>query len=141
MDSLTATTTQELSVPLRAWPTSKPGQDSLLFLITRINEQKKSFRDVSEHGLVEEIQALEAGEGETHEEETSVKEEHSDSKTRKEEMLTARVEIITQVGYGAFYTEFIEFIDADLKKAGSNGELIWLGFRFVAALQVYSQTS
>lgn len=144
MDSITATTTHKLSVPLRAWPTSKPGQDSLPFLIGRINEQKRSFRNVSEQSLEEEVQALEGGESQADKGEPllkRVKEEPADSKTRKEEMLTARLEVLQQVSYVAFHTQIIEIKNADTQKAGPDRELVWLGFRFPGSLQAYSQTS
>ena len=144
MDSITATTTHELSVPLRAWPASKPRHDSLPFLIARINEQKRSFRNVSEQSLEEEIQALEAGESQKENSEPlpkRAKAETTDSKTRKEEMLTARLEILQQASYVAFCSQVTEVVHADLKKAGADGELLWLGFCVPGALQAYSQTS
>ncbi|MCJ1243313.1 RNA polymerase II mediator complex subunit [Trapelia coarctata] len=120
MDSITATTIHELSVPLRAWPTSKPGQDSLPFLIAHINEQKRSFRNVSEQSLEEEVQALEAGESQADNDEPllkRLKEEPTDSKTRKEEMLAARLEILQQVSQALTESSYgLDFVSLVLSK-------------------------
>lgn len=104
MDSTTATATRELLVPLRAWPSSKPGQDGLPFLIARINGQKRSFRDMSEQSLEEEIQAQGKGESQSNNDEPPRKEEPTNSKTKKEEMQAARQGIIDEVTCGVCYT-------------------------------------
>jgi hypothetical protein len=52
-----------LSISLRAWPSTETPQSSLPFLISRINEQRGSFRNVTESGLEEEIRIAESGEG------------------------------------------------------------------------------
>lgn len=137
MDSITATSTQGLSVPLRAWPSSKPGQDSLPFLIARINRQKRSFRDMSEQSLEGEIQALRGGESPSKNDEPVLKEEPTNSKTKREEMQVARQGIIDEVMYGVF-SSLIEVIDANRTQVGPEGDLVWLRLRFPGALQAYT---
>ena len=46
---------------LQAWPAVDKDKESLQYLISRINEQKGSFRNVTEASLKEELQNTEAG--------------------------------------------------------------------------------
>lgn len=89
---------EPLSLSLRAWPTKDPSLDTLPNLIPRINEQRGAFRNVTEQGLGQEIQALEAGE--VHAE--SLKNDAQlpavqDAKGKREEILATREEILKQV--------------------------------------------
>ena len=91
--------TDHLLLSLRASPKADPNKDSLPFLISRISEQRGSFRNVTEESLQEEIRALDAGQAETVEE-TSPDEEVQDAKSRRDELATAREEMLRQVTYG-----------------------------------------
>ncbi|KAI4289589.1 MAG: hypothetical protein L6R35_001146 [Caloplaca aegaea] len=87
-------------ISLRAWPSQDKTADSLPYLIARINEQKGSFRNVTEASLEEEIRAKEAGESnDTAESETKdVGEESQGFEAHGDALATAREEIIKQVG-------------------------------------------
>ena len=89
---------EPLSLSLQAFPTSDKGKKSLKYLIERINEQKGSFRNVTEASLQEEIQALHNGEVEASEDDAleSV-EDVEDLKSKREAVTTAREEILKQV--------------------------------------------
>ena len=89
---------ESLALSLQAFPTVDKGKNSLEYLIKRINEQKGSFRNVTEASLKEEIQALQDGEAETSEDDVfeSV-EDVEDIKSKREAVTTAREEILKQV--------------------------------------------
>lgn len=100
MDSSTSTMTDPLSISLRAWPAPDKTVESLPYLIARINEQKGSFRNVTEASLEEEILAAEVGESQESddtEQKDAVVEGHH-TKAKGDELATAREEIIKQVG-------------------------------------------
>lgn len=83
-----------LSLSLRAWPFSDKTKESLPYLIARINEQKGFFRNVTEASLEEEIRAAEADEAQP----TDDAEEGQDAKSKEDELLKAREQIIQEVG-------------------------------------------
>lgn len=87
-----------LSISLRTWPSPDPTADSLPYLIARINEQKGSFRNITEASLEEEIRSIEAGESQsTHAPDPQHEgEEKEDGKDKVDELATAREEIIKQ---------------------------------------------
>ncbi len=85
-----------LSLSLRSWPTEDPSSQSLPSKIARINVQKGSFRNITEESLQEEIRALEAGE--TWAVDGEENDAGQDAKSRREEIVAAREEIIKQVG-------------------------------------------
>ena len=89
---------ESLSLSLQAFPTVDKGKKSLEYLIKRINEQKGSFRNVTEASLEEEIQALGNGEADASEEDAfeSV-DDVEDLKSKREAITTAREEILKQV--------------------------------------------
>ena len=98
MDSSTSTIAEELSLSLKSWPTRNLDIESLPFLISRINEQRGGFRNVSEEGLEDEIRALNAGQLEPESETNEQQEEDSpDPKSRREALVAAREEIIKQI--------------------------------------------
>lgn len=88
-----------LSISLRAWPGQDASKETLPSLIARINEQKGSFRHISESKLEEEAQAVDTGETSL-ENQTNVVSgvDPQDVKTRKEEVSAAREEILKLVG-------------------------------------------
>ena len=90
--------TDSLLLSLRASQKVDPEKDSLPFLISRITEQRGSFRNITEQSLREEIRAQEIGQADTIEESEEV--EHvQDAKSRREELATARDEMLRQVTY------------------------------------------
>lgn len=90
--------TSPLSISLRAWPSTETPQLSLPSLISRINEQRGSFRNVSENALEEEIRAAQTWEGAS-EDLTKITEVHGaeELKSRREVVAESREEILKQV--------------------------------------------
>ena len=89
----------QLSISLQAFPTIDKDKESLKYLIARINQQKGSFRKITEQSLEEEIQAEEAGKTETDDHDVlETVEEVEDAKTKQEEVIKAREDIIKQIG-------------------------------------------
>ena len=89
----------QLSLCLQAFPAVDEKKESLEYLISRINQQKGSFRNVTEESLEEEIQAQEAGRTDTDDEDVvETVEELEDVKTKQEQVAKAREDIIKQIG-------------------------------------------
>ena len=89
---------EPLSLSLQAFPLVDQDKESLQYLIRRINEQKGSFRNVTEQSLEEEIHALEAGETQPDDGDVvETVEEAEDPKAKREEVSKARDEILKQV--------------------------------------------
>jgi len=92
------TMAEALSLSLRAWPTEDPNSESLPRLIPRINEQRSAFRNVTELGLEEEIRVLEASEVQAEDREVEATGAAAeDSKSKKEEIVAAREDLLKQV--------------------------------------------
>lgn len=90
----------QLSLSLQAFPTVDEEKESLKYLISRINQQKGSFRNVTEQSLEEEIQAQEAGKTDKDVQDVvETVEEVEDVKTKQEEVMKAREDMIKQIGY------------------------------------------
>lgn len=87
-----------LSISLRAWPSTETPQISLPSLISRINEQRGSFRNVSESALEEEIRVAQTGEG-IPEDLSKATEVHGveEVKSRRDTVAESREEILKQV--------------------------------------------
>lgn len=91
----------QLSLSLQAFPTVDKEKDSLKYLISRINQQRGSFRNVSEQSLEEEIQAQKNGKTNTDdlaEQDAEIVEDVEDVKTKQEEVAQAREDMIKQIG-------------------------------------------
>ena len=89
----------QLFLSLQAFPTVDKEKESLTYLISRINQQKGSFRNVTEQSLEEEIRAEEAGKSDTDNQDViETVEELEDVKTTQEEVSKAREDIIKQIG-------------------------------------------
>jgi hypothetical protein len=87
-----------LSISLRPWPTTETPQSSLPFLISRINEQRGSFRNVSETALEEEIRLAQTSEGVSGEPSKAPGADGADEvKPRREVISESREEILKQV--------------------------------------------
>ena len=98
METSTSTMAGDLSVSLRAWPTVTTEDQSLSFLIARINGQKGSFRNVTERSLEQDVQSVAAGEVQDSGDEPFLEEKPEVTKLRKDEVLAGRNEILKQVG-------------------------------------------
>lgn len=91
----------QLSLSLQAFPTVDKEKESLKYLISRINQQKGSFRNVSEQSLEEEIEAQKNGKTNTDdldEQDAEIVQEAEDVKTKQEEVAKAREDMIKQLG-------------------------------------------
>lgn len=90
-----------ITLSLQAPIAPSPEKDSLQYLISRINEQKGSFRNVTEESLEEEIhngQATEVAlEDDDH---MDTGEDIEDAKTKKERVMKAREEMLKSIGQG-----------------------------------------
>jgi len=98
MESTSATMTDNLMLSLHASPKSESDKHSLPFLISRINEQRGSFRNVNEESLQEELCGLEAGQAEGVED-SGDDEEANEDRSRREQLALAREEMLRQVTY------------------------------------------
>ncbi|KAL8902580.1 MAG: hypothetical protein Q9207_004581 [Kuettlingeria erythrocarpa] len=94
----------QLSLSLRAWPSTDKTKESLPYLIARINEQKGSFRNVTEASLEEEIRVAEAGGAQV----TDDAEEGQDIKAKEEKLIKAREQIIQEVG--SYALDFVSLL-------------------------------
>ena len=83
---------------LQVWPTVNKDKENLKYLISRINDQKGPFRNVTEESLEKELRDSEAivtvsG----HENDGEHANEDDDTKRQKEEIYKVREEILKQV--------------------------------------------
>lgn len=89
----------QLSLSLQAFPTVDKDKESLKYLISCINQQKGSFRNVTEQSLEEEIDAQNAGKFDANDQDVvDTVEAVEDAKTKQEEITKAREDIIKQIG-------------------------------------------
>ncbi|KAL8786316.1 MAG: hypothetical protein Q9195_008243 [Heterodermia aff. obscurata] len=87
-----------IPLSLRASPKVDPNKTSLPFLISCINNQRGSFRNITEESLEEEIRLQENGQLESPVAESPA-EDTQDVKSRQEELAGARQEMLTQAYY------------------------------------------
>ncbi|MCJ1261101.1 RNA polymerase II mediator complex subunit [Lobaria immixta] len=98
------------AISLRAWPAQDFSKETLPSLISRINEQRGSFRSITESKLEEEIQAVDTSESSLEDQTTALSGiDSQDVKTRREEVSTAREEILKQVAQA--YSESAHALD------------------------------
>lgn len=86
------------SISLSAWPDLDPSNHDLSSIIMRINEQRGSFRNITEAGLEEEAHELRTSE--TNMENSSQilpSNDAQDVKSRREQVFSAREEVLKQV--------------------------------------------
>ena len=89
---------ESLALSLQALPIVNKDKKSLEYLIERINEQKGSFRNVTEESLEGEIQISRNGEAETSDDDVlETVDDVEDLKSKREAITTAREEILKQV--------------------------------------------
>ena len=130
------------SLSLRAWPTKDANADSLPFLISRINEQRGGFRNITEQSLEEEVRAQDAGESKGDETSTKlVGQDETDLKSRREEVIEARDEILKQVAYVSHPRRVDEARSSWASQAGPDGKCLCIGFRIPLAFQTHSPPS
>ena len=95
------TAAKSSSISLRAWPKEDKSRDSLQNLIACVNEQRGSFRNITEDSLEEEIRAAEVGDSDFNEPDTKIlADDGQESKAKSEEVATARERILEHVAYG-----------------------------------------
>ncbi len=88
----------QLSLSLQAFPVIDKDKESLQYLIARVNEQKGSFRNVTEESLEEEIRNAEEGKIDPEDEDVvETIEVVKDAKTKRDEVYQARGEILKQI--------------------------------------------
>ncbi|KAL8852990.1 MAG: hypothetical protein Q9221_002138 [Calogaya cf. arnoldii] len=87
----------QFDISLRAWPSDDKTTKSLPYLIARINEQRGSFRNITEASLEEEIQAAKAGESEEPQADNNSLADGEDEKAKGEEFALAKEDIIKRV--------------------------------------------
>ena len=96
MDDSSTTTMTDIPISLQASMKVDPDRDSLPFLITQINAQRGSFRNITEESLEEEIRN--AGESQLYlSKDIAADEEPQNVKSRHEELAEARLEMLTQI--------------------------------------------
>lgn len=96
MSNPTLRMTEIFPLSLRASPKVDPDKESLPYLISRINDERGSFRNITEESLEEEIRAGDDGNLDSLGE--AVGEDGvQDVKSRQEEIAEARQHMITQV--------------------------------------------
>lgn len=97
MNSSTSTMADQLALSLRAWPSDDKTTESLPYLIARINEQRGSFRNITEASLEEDIRAEKAGKDEAPPADNDAFQDSQGDKAKGEELAVAREDIIKQV--------------------------------------------
>ena len=85
---------------LQASPVNDPEKQSLQYFISRINDQRGGFRNVSELSLEEEIKAGGGDKAILEDDESSDSDQEvEDTRTKKERVSKAREEMLKQIGY------------------------------------------
>lgn len=84
-----------LSISLHATPKIDDNKESLPYLISRINDQRGSFREITEESLAAEVDAIQEEQSDPLDEDAA--EDTQDVKPRHEQLAEARDEMFTQV--------------------------------------------
>ena len=83
------------SISLRAWPADESSKDNLAHIISRINHERGSFRNITEDKLVEEIKATNNERADLDDQSSiSHSNDVQDDKVRREEVLAVREEVL-----------------------------------------------
>ncbi|KAI9673370.1 MAG: RNA polymerase II mediator complex subunit, partial [Caeruleum heppii] len=122
MDAAMSTTFEPLSLSLRAWPEENAATNSLASLIPRITQQRGHLRNITEEGLLQEIQSSSSVPGEAQETVKGVVDDDAkvavdDAPTRTAELMAAREDMIQRVSQAhteAFYA--LDFVSLLLSK-------------------------
>lgn len=88
-----------LALSLRAWPSPDTSKDELPMLISRINQQVGSFRNVSESKLEEQIQEGGAVETGLQSQDDASTSKESEAKSRTAEIVAGRQEILRKITF------------------------------------------
>lgn len=95
----------DLKVSIQSQPVKDPEHETLQYLISRINEQKGSFRSVTEQSLEEEIKhAVEDTAISEGEEIEDGEEQVEDDTVKRDKIWKAREEMMRQVEYATLHT-------------------------------------
>ncbi len=87
----------QFPISLRAWPSKDDNAVPISSLISRINSERGSFREVTEEGLTEELKKDEAGLTLSNSDDDSEGEDVEEEPDRSKELLKARGEILEQL--------------------------------------------
>jgi hypothetical protein len=87
----------QFPISLRAWPSKDDKAVPLSSLIERINNERGSFRDVTEEGLAEELKKDESGPDNSKDDDESEDEDVNEEPDRSKELMKARGEILGQL--------------------------------------------
>ncbi|KAL9032052.1 MAG: hypothetical protein Q9180_006730, partial [Flavoplaca navasiana] len=88
----------QLAISLRAWPSDDKTTESLPYLIARINDQRGSFRYITEASLEEAIRLAERGEELDLSAEDDGLPDSQDNEAKGEELAVAREDMIKRIG-------------------------------------------
>lgn len=88
-----------LALSLRAWPSPDTSKDELPTLISRINQQVGSFRNISESKLEEQIREGDAVDTELQSQHDASLSKESEVKSRTLEIATAQQEMLKQITF------------------------------------------
>ena len=85
---------------LQVWPTPNKEKESLKYLISRINDQKGSFRNVTEQSLEQELKDSENNIAVPElQKESQYAKDESNAQNQKDEVYKVREEVLKQVGF------------------------------------------
>jgi mediator of RNA polymerase II transcription subunit 17 len=87
----------QFPISLRAWPSKDEKTVPLPSLISRINNERGSFREITEEDLTEELKKDEAGLGSSKGDDESEVEDVEEEPDRSKELMKARGEILGQL--------------------------------------------
>lgn len=88
-----------LALSLRVWPSPDTSKDELPTLISRINQQVGSFRNISESKLDEQIREGGAVETELQSQDDASPLKETEAKSRTAEIAAAQQEILNQITF------------------------------------------
>lgn len=86
-----------LALTLRVWPSPDTSKDDIPTLISRINQQVGSFRNINESKLDEQIREGGAVEREPHSQDDASPTKESEAKSRTAEIAAAQQEILNHI--------------------------------------------
>jgi mediator of RNA polymerase II transcription subunit 17, fungi type len=87
----------QFPISLRAWPSKDEKAVPLSSLISRINNERGSFREITEEDLTEELKKDEAGLDSSKDDDESEVEDVEEEPDRSKELMKARGEILGQL--------------------------------------------
>jgi mediator of RNA polymerase II transcription subunit 17 len=87
----------QFPISLRAWPSKDEKAVPLSSLISRINNERGSFREITEEDLSEELKKDEAGLDSSKDDDESEVEDVEEEPDRSKELMKARGEILGQL--------------------------------------------